>query len=46
MYYQMSSFGFQALDGSVKQGETGQSEEEKNGDRAELYYAIHCSGGN
>ena len=41
----MSCFGFQTLDGSVKQAETGQSEEEENGDKAELFNAIHCSGG-
>ena len=45
MYYFMSCFVFLTLDGSVKQAETGQSEEEENGDISELYHAIHCSGG-
>ena len=44
MYYQMSCFGFQTLDGSVKQAETCQSEAEKSGDREKLYHANHGSG--
>ena len=44
MYYFINCFGFQTLDDSVKQAETGQSKEEKNGDKAELYHALHGSG--
>ena len=41
----MSCFGFLMLDGSAKQAETDQLEEEENGDREKLCHAIHCSGG-
>ena len=44
-YHLMGCFSFQMLDGSVKEAETGQSEEEKNEDREKLYHDIHCNDG-